>query len=549
MLEEKIINSDQNSELLLPNTKNRKKILFKRILLILIILVILSSLIIFVLLINKRKSNSKNLVFLVQDVSNSLQNCYSDYFLLMEKFLDYDSLMNFIEGYSYFNRTDIYACLTGTHPEKSYDLLGILKETELINKIDKESYENMVNNNYEQIKYSISDPDKEIKTSLKDYELKLDNFLKQTDEKKKTVLAYYLKKDTNLRKKIYDNLVIQNQKDKCKIWGFFCYTYVFPKELLQQKIIEDKVQIYLKENINFEEHKKYKKYSLTNIYNIIQNTKNNILKQYDKINIYDILSIFKDNVFGKSYLADTLIKVKDELIPIKDNYKNKILFLITDGKTTDGSIRSISEAIKKETNTYIVVFFISPHNLNRPKELFNYPPKNLYDYEIDLFEAASSLNSNIELFFYLRERGITVQNEGQTKLFFQANDDSLIKILFQSLQNLFNHHDALFDLIGRIELKKYVGISIGDFSVKDQGDDGTCYAFASATAIHLTLVRLKGEKSPPFNGIKDYLIEKYGKNGTIIEQLLNVELKKYKLRYRKVNEKGAREAILKKEFV
>ncbi len=127
-------------------------------------------------------------------------------------------------------------------------------------------------------------------------------------------------------------------------------------------------------------------------------SKSNILKQYDNINILiDILSIFKDKVIIKSYLVDTLTKVKNELI--KNYYKNKILLLITNGKTTDGNIKKITEEIKMETNTYIIVFCLSSHNLNRSKELFINPSSNLYDYERDLFEEPSSLNSNIELFF------------------------------------------------------------------------------------------------------------------------------------------------------
>ena len=90
-------------------------------------------------------------------------------------------------------------------------------------------------------------------------------------------------------------------------------------------------------------------------YNIIQKTKSNILKQYDNIKVSDILSIFKDKVFGKSYLVDTLTKVKNELI--KNTHENKILLLITDGKTTDGSILNIIEERKSKTNTYMVVFF------------------------------------------------------------------------------------------------------------------------------------------------------------------------------------------------
>ena len=94
---------------------------------------------------------------------------------------------------------------------------------------------------------------------------------------------------------------------------------------------------------------------------------------------------------------DILTKVKNELI--KNDYKNKILLLITNGKITDGNIRKITEKIKMETNTYIIVFCLSSHNLNRSKELFINPSSNLYDYERDLFEESSSLNSNIELFF------------------------------------------------------------------------------------------------------------------------------------------------------
>ena len=53
------------------------------------------------------------------------------------------------------------------------------------------------------------------------------------------------------------------------------------------------------------------------------------------------------------------------------------------------------------------------------------------------------------------------------------------------------------------------------------------YTFASATAIHLTLIRLKENKSHPFEEIKDYLIEEYGKKVYQTRKLLDNDLWKY----------------------
>ena len=540
--------------------RNKHCLLSKNRVILICTLLILLSLVITLILVFQKNNNpepepttnnikKKNLLYIVQDASYSLKQPYSN-FILKSDGLKFDLLLKFLDFYSFFNRTDVYATLLGTQPEISYDLLGIFND---LSSIEQSDIKNKIEHYDEQNIYKCSNPDKDIKEYLNKYSINIDKFLSQTSKNKKCVLAFYLKDDYYLRQKVYENLKEQNKNIKEHSWWdifhLFDEEYIFkyPKDLFINDIIEDMTQLVIKETIDFDNHKNNTIHSILYVYDAIKAVKNQLEKKmYGDISINDILNLFKDNIYGESYLVETLTKIKDEIIPIKNDYDNKIIFLITDGKSADGSIRSIIEEIKKEVNAYIIVLFVSSHDLNRPKELFNNLPDNLYDYEKDLFEASSSLNSNLEMFSYLNKQDIIIPKNGQIKLFFQGNDNYLINVLLKSLENIFENHDLLLDVVGKVELRKYVGESIGDFSPKNQGKEGTCYAFASATAIHLTLVRLKGDKSPPFEDIKYYLINKYGKDGYSTKALLTEELRQYKLSFKEVDEKGAREAVNKK---
>ena len=215
---------------------------------------------------------------------------------------------------------------------------------------------------------------------------------------------------------------------------------------------------------------------------------------------------------GKSHLVNTLKRAKDEIIKIKDNYDNKFIILITDGNTYDGNITNIAEEIKKETNSIIIVIFISSHNLGESKMLFNHIPKAFNNQkEIELFRASSSLDSNDDFFSNLREQKLIIPKKGEIYLFFQGNDQSTQNILFKSLKKMFVNHDILLDKLEKNTLNQYLNNSIYGFEAHNQGNEGVCYAFATATAIHLTLIKIMGKNATKFEKIKNEFIQKYEK--------------------------------------
>ena len=121
--------------------------------------------------------------------------------------------------------------------------------------------------------------------------------------------------------------------------------------------------------------------------------------------------------------------------------------------------------------------------------------------------------------------------------------------LINAINDVFNGtYDFLLNNIGNIELKTYLNKSIDNFGPKNQILE-TCYAYALATAIHLSLISREGAEAQlkyPFEKIKNDLIKKYGYHGAKLQNLLENELKEYKLKYQEVKESEAREAIKKK---
>ena len=301
------------------------------------------------------------------------------------------------------------------------------------------------------------------------------------------------------------------------------------------------INLLIKEELKFEDYKEKNKINkISEVYKAIKSINNKLIKfQEDDITINNILGVFKGYIEGDANLEEALINAENIISNITENYENKIILLITDKWNNGGNLKKISEKIKKEKNTYIIVIYISSKDLNRPGELFDSPLDSFTYYEKDLFEATSLINS--EDIFFLGNKDLIIPEK--IKLFIQGNDKTLMNAILESFKNFIDNNELLLFAIGKDWLNEYLGNEINKFEAKDQGYEGTCYAYASATAIHLTLLGYYGESSETFEEIKNNLVNIYGRKSSFTKKVLEQQSKKYKYRIKEVDEKGARQAI------
>ena len=111
--------------------------------------------------------------------------------------------------------------------------------------------------------------------------------------------------------------------------------------------------------------------------------------------------------------------------------------------------------------------------------------------------------------------------------------------------------DALSELLVSVHLDMYINQTTSGFRAKDQGEELTCYAFASAVVLHLAMQRIHGREGeyPSFDELKDEMIREHGKSRAYTCEVLKKICPKYRLHCRKVNIKGAKQAIVKKRPV
>ena len=133
--------------------------------------------------------------------------------------------------------------------------------------------------------------------------------------------------------------------------------------------------------------------------------------------------------------------------------------------------------------------------------------------------------------------------------------DFLFAIIFRFACDLANDlvcsSEALSELLVSVNLDIYISQTNSNFKAKDQGNDGTCYAFASAAVLHMAMKRIHGRKGghPEFEELKDEMIGEYGKDGADTKEVLSDKCRKYGLYCREVPIKEAKEAISEKRPV
>ena len=155
--------------------------------------------------------------------------------------------------------------------------------------------------------------------------------------------------------------------------------------------------------------------------------------------------------------------------------------------------------------------------------------------------------------FVKRDWSIEVKNN-ETRLFLQVNHPDHLRDACDLARDVVCSQEVLSDLLADVDLDVYINQSVRDYEAQEKQEGHTCYAHASATVLHLTMKRIYGghygtrwyffqQPIPTFKELKDEMIGKFGKEAYSITKVLDEMCKKYHLRYKPVDVKGAMEAV------
>eukprot|EP00118_Oscarella_pearsei_P020432 m.221234 g.221234 ORF g.221234 m.221234 type:complete len:569 (+) comp39956_c1_seq10:140-1846(+) len=259
--------------------------------------------------------------------------------------------------------------------------------------------------------------------------------------------------------------------------------------------------------------------------------------------IRELLDPIKPFIFGKTPMCKAL-KDAWNIFLMKKNASRKVLFILSDGCSTDGDPRPMAEELHSLGVT-IITCFLTSHAVENPKRLL-YEADDSWAHKDGrrvLFEMSSPMKNTHTPITYLVDADWELPGEGSSHLFIEANSVDVVNEFCEIVVSQMTRPcDALLHILEKIDLATYVNQQNAQFEPKQQ-HKATCYANAIAAVFHLTLNQIVGRRCPTFETIRKGIIEESGSHGADVEQVLEQFCPQYQLRYRKVDEEGARRAI------
>ena len=222
---------------------------------------------------------------------------------------------------------------------------------------------------------------------------------------------------------------------------------------------------------------------------------------------------------------------------------SKVLFIFSDGESTDGDPAQFAEQLHKNK---VMVFscLLTSENISHARRLHYELDVSWTKAQQQMFQLSSTVENTHSAMSVLLEQGWELPASGHSRLFIQANHPDVINEYSSLVQQLTRKNNALLNIIGRVSLDIYVNAAISSFEPRLQRG-GTCYAHAVAAVFHLAMQRIEGRENgvPEFEDICQDMIGAYGIYGAVIEKVLMERTPGYRLHYKGVNEDGARQAI------
>ncbi|KAL3461818.1 hypothetical protein BJX64DRAFT_299995 [Aspergillus heterothallicus] len=220
-----------------------------------------------------------------------------------------------------------------------------------------------------------------------------------------------------------------------------------------------------------------------------------------------------------------------------------LLVLISDGISTDGD--PVPHALRlKEAQVTIATLYLTDD-------------KDIPERQQALFNIARTLSVTTRPIPVLISVGWEVPSSGEASLYASvcsstAMDEFCSLLMSERLGNT----DALLDVIGRIDLDKVINDShvVTCNNPSNQEGELTCYAHAIAAVAHMALcriVRKDGKLVDSIATIRGRIETAFpaNENGGPTEKALQQACEWYNLKYRRVDERGARQAVFRRRPV
>ncbi|KAL4982144.1 hypothetical protein BDW68DRAFT_192404 [Aspergillus falconensis] len=236
--------------------------------------------------------------------------------------------------------------------------------------------------------------------------------------------------------------------------------------------------------------------------------------------------------------------------------EQRTLLLISDGHSTDGDPLPIANDLKSNNVTMATVYLTDDAGVETHR-LYDRAMKGWNRGQLKLFDMATRVSGGSHPIPVLASMQWTVPFSGECALYVHVCSAKMLNQFCELLLSArFGSADALLDVVGRVQLDRYIKRKYGGQcrQPSNQGDDGSCYAHAIAAVLHMALRRIRGREHgyPKMEDIRNGILTKFPSkpHGQNTKMVLTEAISWYPpLQFDEVDEKGARQAVLRRRPV
>ena len=276
-------------------------------------------------------------------------------------------------------------------------------------------------------------------------------------------------------------------------------------------------------------------------------------KELSKERCRELLQRVEPYIYGRTPFYKSIEKTIELFQASSFSRHKKLLFILSDGEPTDGETTDrarIDEVVQKLTKAGVTVVscFVTDSEQVEPKRLFSWMRLRWKPGEKFMFSLSSKLSTQSLPRTIFVDRGWTIDiTNNVTHLFLQVNHPDHLQEACEVARKVVCSQDALSDFIVSVDLDLYINREVKGYKAKkrQEPEEGTCYAHASATVLHLSMRRILGREGsyPDFEELKDEFINRFGKDGASTFLVLQEMCPEYRLRCKRVELEGAMKAI------